>query len=216
MANVSRPWGFRAVRYFGGAAWNGQCQTYAFSAAQANDAYVGDVVQFDATNRTASLTDPFLPAAPFVQPVVAALTTAVFRGIVVGFYPEPEFNMVTSASLGLMYRKLSTLRYGLVVEDPFVIFEAEETGNSYVSTSNNGINKTADITYTAGSQVTGISAVVLNGASFQTAAARPFRALRYTQRIDNYAFVAADTNSRAHFDVLIANSDLAANAGFGA
>lgn len=214
MANVSRPWGLRPSRYFDGSAWNVQGQTYAFSASQANDAFVGDLVQFDSTNRTAALADPFLPALPFIQPVVAALTTNTFRGVIVGFYPEPEFNMTTTASLGLQYRKASTLRYGVVIDDVSVIFEAEETGNSYTSTSNNGIGKTVDISYTAGSTVTGISGVVLNG--FQTAAVRPLLAYRYTERVDNFNFTASDANSRAHFDVLIVNSDLIKNGSQGA
>lgn len=216
MANVSRPWGFRPVRFWDSSSYSGAGVTYAFSAAQANDAYVGDLVTFDTANRTASLADPFMPAVPFVKPVVAPLVTAVFRGFIAGFYPEPEYNMNTSASLGLMFRKASTLRYGVVAEDTAVIFEGEETGNSYVTAANNGVNKTADIVYVAGSQVTGISAVTIDATTFQTAAARPLRAWRYTERVDNFNFVAADANSRAHFDVMIANSDLAANSGFGA
>lgn len=216
MANVSRPWGFRPVRFWDSSDFTGLGVTYAFSASQANDAYVGDLAQFDTVNRTASLADPFMPALPFVKPVVAPLVAAVFRGFIIGFYPEPEFNMSTSASLGLNYRKASTLRYGIVAEDVSVIFEGEETGNSYVSTSNNGINKTADIVYAAGSQLTGISAVTIDATTFQTAAARPLRAWRYSERIDNFNFVPGDANSRAHFDVMIANSELAANGGFGA
>lgn len=216
MANVSRPWGFRPVKFWDSSDFNGAGFTYAFSASQANDAYVGDLAQFDTVNRTASLADPFLPALPFVKPVVAALTTALFRGFIIGFYPEPDFNMVTSASLGLMYRKASTLRYGIVAEDVSVLFEGEETGNSYITAANNGINKTADILYTAGSQVTGISAVTIDATTVQTAAARPLRLHNYAQRVDNFNFVAADANSRAHFDVMIANSELAANSGFGA
>lgn len=215
MANVSRPWGFRPVRYLGGAKWNGLTQTYAFSASQANDAFVGDVVRFDTTNRSGSLTDPYIPAVPFVQPVVAALTTNTIRGVIVGFLPQPEFNMTPSASLGVMYRVASTFRYAAVAEDPDVVFEAQESGNSYVTAANNGINKTADIAYTAGSTVTGVSATVIDGTSFQTAAVRPFRAHRYTERVDNFNFTASDVNSRAHWDVQIANSDLA-NANLGA
>lgn len=215
MANVSRPWGFRPSRYLTGSKWNAVTETYAFSAAQANDAYVGDVVRFDATNRSSAVVDNFVQLAPFVLPVVAAMTTVAYRGVVVGFYPEPEFNMAPTASLGTMYRKLSTFRYAAIMEDPDTILEAEETGNSYVSTSNNGINKTADIVYAAGSQVTGISGVTIDATTFQTAAVRPFRALRYTQRLDNFNFVAGDANSRAHWDLLIANTDLA-NANFGA
>lgn len=215
MANVSRPWGFRPERYLDGSKWNAITQTYAFSAAQANDAYVGDMVQFDATNRSSAIVDSFVQLCPFVLPVVTAITTAVFRGVIIGFYPQPEFNMSATASLGTMFRAASTFRYVMVEEDPAVIFEAEEVGNSYVSTSNNGINKTATIAYTAGSQVTGISAVTIDATTFQTAAVRPWRFHRYTQRVDNFNFVAGDANSRAHLDVQIANSDLA-NANTGA
>jgi hypothetical protein len=216
MANVSRPWGFRPVVFWNGNMWNAQTQVYAFSAAQANDAYVGDVVQFDNTNRTAALTDAYYPGVPLVKPVVAALTVNIFRGVIVGFLPQPYFVNTPTASLGTMFRAASTVRYVAVAEDVNVIFEAEETSNSYVTALNNGINKTADILYAAGSQVTGISAVTLDGTSFQTAAVRPWFAHRYTPRIDNFNFSAADVNSRAHFNVLIANSDLFKNGTLGA
>ena len=208
MANTSRIFGFRPVRYLGGAAYNGQAQTYGFSASDTNACFKGDVVAFDSTNRSTALTDVFVPGVQLVTAKVAAFTTGVFRGIAVGFYAQPEFSQSATASLGLLYRVASTARYGLVVDDPTVVFEVEESGNSYTSAASNGINKTTDIGYTAGSTITGISGVVIAGASFQTAAARPFRALRYTQRVDNFNFTSADASSRAHFDVIMANSDM--------
>lgn len=117
MANVSRPFGFRPTRYLNGAAWNAQASMYAFSASQANDAYKGDVVQFDATNRTAALTDPFLPGVPFVAPFVASITTTATRGVIVGFLPQPDFSNSPTATLGLQYRQASTARYVMVIED---------------------------------------------------------------------------------------------------
>jgi hypothetical protein len=208
MANIARPFGFRPERFLNAAPWNGQSNLYAFAAAAGGNAYKGDICQFDSTNRSTALTDVYAPGIQCITAPTAGVTTNAIRGVIVGFVPEPEFNQDIRASLGLMYRVASTARYAWVVDDYSVVFEVEEGGNSFVSATNNGINKTADITYTAGSQITGVSGVRIAGADFQTAAARPFRALRYTQRPDNFNFAAGETNSFAHMDVIIANSDL--------
>lgn len=207
--NTNRPQGFRASRYLDGNAYNGAAEMYAFSASQANNAFIGDAVKIDSTNRSTALTDRFQPGILFVAPIVAATTTTPIRGAIAGFVPEPEFNHTTTASLGLRYRVLSTARYVMVVHDYHVIFEGQEDGNSYTTAANNGLNKTADIAYTAGSTVTGISKSEWDSSDVQTAAGRPFRALKYTQREDNFGFVAADSVTYAKFDLLIANSDLA-------
>lgn len=208
MAQASHVFGFRPARFLDSSPYNGQTQLYGFSTSQANDAYKGDLVQFDATNRTLALTDRYYPALPVVKPVVAALTTNAFRGVIAGFIAEPEFSMVATASLGTMYRKASTLRYAFIVEDWSVVFEAEETGNGYTSASNNSINKVGDIAYVAGNQTTGISAIVLDASTVSVAAVKPFRYLRYTEKVDNFNWATTDTNSRAHYDVMINNSDL--------
>lgn len=208
MANTSRPFGFRPTRYPNGSPYNGAHNIYAFSASQANNAYVGDLVQIDTANRSTGVSDVYVPGVPLVKPVVAALTTNAYRGVIVGFVPQPEFSMSATASLGTMYRPASTTGYVMVVDDMDVSMEAEETGNTYTSASNNAINKVIDIAYTAGSQLTGISAVVVDAATVSVAAVKPFRVLRYTQRVDNFNFTASDTNSRAHLDLMINNSDL--------
>jgi hypothetical protein len=179
-----------------------------FAAAQANDAYIGDIVQIDATNRSSGVADVYVPGIPAVKPVVAALTTSSYRGVIAGFIVQPEFSMVATASLGTMYRILSTLRYAMIVDDPYVVFEVEEVGNSYTTALNNAVNKVVDITYTAGSQTTGVGQTQMDATTVSTVAVKPFRVLRYTQRIDNFNFVAADANSRAKFDLLMNNSDL--------
>lgn len=200
MANVSRPSGLRPERYLNGAIWNGQAQLYYFHASQANDAYIYDLAQFDSTNRTNGTTDNYVPGIPAAQPVVAALTTSAWRGVIVGFVVQPDFSMSVTASLGLKYRQASTARYGWIVDDPNVIYQAQETNGPQA----NALNKTCDITYAAGSQTTGVSKTVINTASFQTAAVRPLRALRYSFNIDNDL-----TSANPRWDVLNANSDLA-------
>lgn len=208
MANNSHIFGFRPARYLSGSPFNGQSQMYGFSTSQANDAYKGDLVKFDDTNRTLALTDAYYPGLPLVKPVVAAMTTTSFRGVIAGFVAQPEFSMTATDSLGTMYRLASTKRYVWIMEDPYVVFEAEESGNGYTSTTVNSINKVGDIAYTAGSTLTGISKVVLDATTVSVAAVKPFRYLRYTAKVDNFNFVAADGSSRAHYDVMINSSDL--------
>lgn len=212
-SNTNRPNGFRPVRYLDSSPYNGAMNLYGFSTSQANNAYVGDLMQFDATNRATSLTDAYKPGIPLAKPVVSAVTTTAVRGVIVGFVPQPEFNMSTSASLGLMYRVAGTARYAMVCDDYSVVFEAQEDANGWVSASNNNIGKTADIAYAAGSTTTGISGAQVSSTG-QATNPRPFKYLNYSQRVDNFGFTASDTTSYAKFDLLIANSDLAqANVG---
>lgn len=211
-SNVNRPQGFKPSRYLDGSPWNGATTLYGFSASQANDAYLYDACQIDTTNRAIAITDVYAPGIPVIKPAVATLTTNAFRGIIAGFVPSPEFNNVATASLGLQYRAASTARYALVVDDAAVIFVAQEAGQAYVDNTNNGVNKTSDLTYAAGSTITGLSGAYLNTPA--TSGVKAFRILRYTQTPDNFGFVAADNPSYAKFDVMIANSDLAqANVG---
>lgn len=207
--NVNRPFGFRPVRYRSGAKYNGLTQLYGYSASQANNVYVGDLLQFDNTNRTVALTDTLAPGMPFAKPVVSAVTTTAVRGVATGFLPQPFFSMSGTASLGLMYRVASTARYGYVVDDYDVVFEAQEDDNDYVSSTDNSVGKVGDIAYTAGNQTTGVSKAELDSSDFTTGSARPFKVLNYSQRPDNFGFVAADTDSYAKEDCMIINSDLA-------
>lgn len=202
MANVNRPMGFRPLRYRNGSEWNAQTNMYAYSASNSVASYIYDLVSFDSTNRTNSLTDPFMPGLPFVASVAGDATTAAQRGVVVGFLPEPEFNMTVTASLGLKYRVGSTLRYGMVVDDPNVIFEAQEEAGGYTSASNNFIGKAIGTDYVAGSTTTGVSACTIKSSDSQTAAVRPWKVLRFVPRIDNFNFTAAENPTYAKYEIL--------------
>jgi len=205
--NVTRPSGFKPLRYLSGADWNGQSQTYAFSSSNSAACYKYDLVIFDSSNRTAPLTD-WMPALPFVASAAADVTTAAQRGVVVGFLPEPEFSMSGTASLGLMYRVGSTNRWANVVDDPSVIFEAEEEAGGYTSASNNFIGKAIGTDYVAGSTVTGVSKATIKSSDSQTAAVRPFKVLRFVPRPDNFGFAAADNPTYAKYEILPFNFDL--------
>lgn len=200
MANVSRPWGLKPERYLDGSPWNGMTNLYFMAATQANDAYIYDLVNFDTVGRTNGAVDNYVPGLACVKPIVAALTTTAWRGVVVGFVVQPDFNMSVTASLGLKYRQASTARYVWVADDPNVIYQAQESAGPAAT----ALNKTVDITYTAGSQTTGVSKVQLDSAGFQTAAVRPLRAYKYVSNVDNDI---ASANVR--WEVITANWDLA-------
>ncbi len=211
MANLSRIAGFRPVRSIDSNPYMGSSTLYGVSASDATAMFVGDLVKVDSTNRSTAIADVYAPLIPFITVTGGTITTTVYRGVAVGFLPEPEFSNTGRASLGLYYRLASTARYAFVVDDPSVIFEAEESGtNSYVSASNNAINKLLDITATAGSTTTGISQYTLTGAAGGATTNKPFRVLRGTQRPNNFLSAAADTSPFWHWDVLMANSDLSA------
>lgn len=211
MANLSRIRGFVPMRSIDSNPYFGNTNLYAFSTSEGTATFVGDVVKVDTTNRSTAITDPGYPMIPLVQATGGTITTSVYRGVVVGFLPEPEFTNSGRASLGLYYRLASTARYVLVVDDPSVIFEAEESGtNSYVSASNNPINKLLDITATAGSTTTGLSQYTLTGAAGGATTNKPFRVLRATQRVNNFLSAASDTSPFWHWDVLMANNDYSA------
>lgn len=206
--NTNRPMGFRPLRYRNGADWNGQSQTYAFSASNSAACYKYDLVVFDSSNRTDSLASSYMPGLPFVASAAADVTTAAQRGVVVGFLPEPEFSMSGTASLGLMYREASTHRWANVVDDPNVIFEAQEEAGGYTSASNNFIGKVIGTDYVAGSTTTGVSAATIKSADSQTAAARPWKVLRFVPKPDNFGFAAADNPTYAKYEILPFNWDL--------
>lgn len=206
--NVDRPSGFKPLRYRNGADWNGQSQTYAFSASNSAACYKYDLVVFDSTNRTDSLVDSFMPGLPFVASAAADVTTAAQRGVVVGFLPEPEFSMSGTASLGLMYRVASTHRWANVIDDPDVIFEAQEETGGYTTASNNFIGKAIGTDYVAGSTITGVSKATIKSSDAVTNAVRPWKVLRFVPRPDNFGFVAADNPTYAKYELLPFSWDL--------
>lgn len=209
MANISHLFGFRPTSSLLNAQYDGLTHLYGFSASDATAAFKGDTVKIDTTYRSTALSDAYAPGIPLITVTGATITTTVFRGVIAGFVPQPEFSQTATASLGTMYRLASTARYAWVVDDPFVIYEVQESGtNSYTSASSNGINKLIDITAGAGNTTTGISGYSVTGSTVATTN-KPFRILRLNQRVDNWNSTASDTTPNWRWDVMMANSDLA-------
>jgi hypothetical protein len=110
--------------------------------------------------------------------------------------------MSVSASLGLKYRVASTVRYAMVIDDPDVIFEAQEETGGYTTAANNFIGKAIGTDYVAGSSTTGVSACTIKSSDSQTAAVRPFKVLRFVPKPDNFGFAAADNPTYAKYEIL--------------
>jgi hypothetical protein len=202
MANTSRPFGFRPSGFISGAPFNGQGMLHYAHASDSTDIYIQDVVKVDTTNRSSSATDGYAWGIPAVTAYTGTITTGVIRGIVAGVLPQPEFSQSATASLGLRYRTASTARYLWIITDPSVLFEVEEAGTMGIA----GINKSTDLSYTAGNTTTGLSKSQVSSTVATTQ--KPFRVIRASQRVNN-----EPANANARWEVITTNSDLLPAAG---
>lgn len=144
MANVNAPFGLRPVSTLTGAPWNGQARVYTSLASYGTAIYVGDpVVDAGTTTLNADGT--------YTKDVQLAATTDVITGVVIA--------VIADTRDSLPYRAANTLRRLLVVDDPNVIFEAQEATGGGLAAADLGFN----ISFNAGtpSTVTGRSGLTL-------------------------------------------------------
>jgi len=185
MANVNKPNGFSPVEsLLGVGGWNEQGRVYAIPTSDTSNSYaIGDVVM------SASGSDS--NGVRYVQKWGGATTTSAMPlGIVVGVrVADPGVSLVgTSLSLENTFIAAGTrsnVRYLYVVDDPFVLFEAQfdATGATQAQLSmNSGVTIVANQTNLSPSVP--YSTLVLAGAPAVTATL-PIRLLGAVQRIDN-------------------------------
>lgn len=177
MANVDRPFGLRPVAHLDGSPFNGKFNTYLVPASDATAMYVGDPVKSGGTAGAAG-TIVYGQNCEGMATVATAAAGNTLRGVVIGFSP-------LQSNLETLHRAASTARLAYVVDSPDVIFEIQsDDGGAALALIDVGEN--ADILYTAGSAVTGRSAVELDS-STHTAATAQLRILGFAQRVDNEA-----------------------------
>jgi hypothetical protein len=177
MANTDRAFGMRPVKHLDGSPWNGQVSTYYVPASDGTAIYVGDPVKSGGTSGAAGTVVYGMSVEGMATVAVAAAGDAL-RGVVVGFSP-------LQSNLETLHRAASTARLAYVVDSPDVVFEIQsDDGGAASAIADTGEN--ADILYTAGSAVTGRSAVELDSSSHITATAQ-LRILGAVQRTDNEA-----------------------------
>lgn len=180
MANLNLPKGFSPVGNLLGAKWNEQGRLYAIASDASNTYAIGDVVMSAASSDANGV--------PYVTKWGGATTTSALPlGIIVGIrVADPGVSLVgNSLSLEKSYIGLSAgTRYVYVVDDPFVLFEAQFDSTAIAVTD---LHKNAAATITANQTGLSISSpfssTVLTAPA--TTATLPIRLLGAVQRSDN-------------------------------
>lgn len=185
MALLNRPRGFEPVGNLLGSKWNEQGRLYAIPTSDTTNSYaIGDVVM------TAAGSDS--NGVPYVQKWGGATTTSALPlGIVVGIrVADPGVSLVgNSLSLeNASWFRAGTrtaVRYVYVVDDPFVLFEAQFDATGVTAAN---LHRNAAVTISAADQTSlamssPLSDMVLTGAAIT--ATLPVRLLGAVQRPEN-------------------------------
>jgi hypothetical protein len=182
MANTNRVNGFRPVKHLNGAPYNGMFNKYVVAAADATAIYVGDLVKTDGAGDLVT----GLPT------VTRAAATNVVRGVVVGFEPDP-----TALNVPL-YRAASTRRIVYVADNPDLIFEAQEDGDTTpIAVASIGLNASM-ISTSGGDTITGSSGMQIDSTSASTTATLELKLLGTVPRADNEVITAGQAYTRWH------------------
>ena len=195
MANVNRVNGFRPVRYLNGAPWNGQANKYIVPAGDGTALFVGDLVKLATDGSNEGYTA-----------VIQAAAGDACIGVVVGFEVVP-------GSLDTpQYRAASTKRVVLVADDPNLIFEAQEDGDTDpLETADIGLN--VNFIVAAGSTVTGASGMQIDSTTHNTTATLPLRLLGLSQNVGNENVLSAGGQAYTRWEVKINNHQLGSHTG---
>lgn len=182
MANTNRPNGFSPVKsLLGSGSFNEKGNLYAIANDASNTYAIGDVVM------TAASADA--NGVPYVTKWGGATTTSALPlGIIVGFATPPVGTSLQGTSLTLEKQWIGLsagTQYVYVVDDPFVVFEAQFDSTAVAVTNlhqNAAVTVTADATATL-SQAAPYSGTVLTGPA--VTATLPIRLMGAVQRPDN-------------------------------
>jgi len=183
MANQNGYYGFRPVQVQG-AAYNGQGQNeYAIGNGEASAIYQGDPVVLLANGNID------------VGSSAGAELIGIFNGC---FYTDPTTSKPTWSKYYPGGIAASDI-VAYVIDDPNVVFEVK------VDDANAGqaqVGSNANIaTYSAGSTISGISNVALDGSSFTTNAGANFRVVALSTDVDNNDYTAANAAIRVKINL---------------
>lgn len=162
MANTNAPSGFRVVQVGAGSGHQAGVNLYYIPATDATATFVGDLVSLTGAGDATGV------------PAVIAATAAGddIVGVVVGFMADPT-------RLDLKHRLASTARYAFVADAAEVILEAQDSGTTAAA----DVGQTIQPSFgTAGSGVTGVSGMQLDGTTKNTTNTHMFKIIRVVQR----------------------------------
>ena len=177
MANSDSPTGLTPIRHANGAPYNGAFKEYYVPSTYATALFVGDPVIVTGTANTAG----YKGNAPGTLPEInkaAAAGSAYISGVIVGFEPLPT-------DLTKIHNPASTERIVYVADDPDLVFEIQEDGDT-TPLAATSVSANADLIYThAGSTATGKSGAELDSTTIDTTATLQLKVKRLVNRVNN-------------------------------
>src|SRR5215469_11867831 len=123
MSSVSRINGFRPAKYLNGAPWNGASNVYFIPASNGTAVFTGDPVKLGGDARAASGVATVIPLAAATDIPLGIVVGMLFTGMGDTTNMPPVNDLNTP-----VYRRASTDRYVLVVDDPQVVYEVQFAG----------------------------------------------------------------------------------------
>lgn len=182
MANTNLVNGFRPVKYLSGAKWNGQARPYVIAAGDGTATFIGDFVKLAGG----------LDEATGLPTVVQATASGAVVGAIVGM--EPDFGDAMGSSWFMfkgsvdldvpIYRRASTRRVVWVADDPNLLFEGQEDGDSD-PLEEEDISLNVDFIVGSGSTTTGASGMQIDSSSHSATATVPLKLMEVVRRVDN-------------------------------
>jgi hypothetical protein len=158
MANTDAAFGFKPVGHALGLDWTQCVNPYYFAAGESTATFKYDLVSLAGSSDT-------LGEYPTIAQTAAA---GAILGVVIGFSNTPYISADVT-NLARKYRPASTAMYGWVVDDPFVIYEAQEdSADNDMDADMVGL--ATDIAVGSGDTTTGISAMELDSSDTATGA----------------------------------------------
>jgi hypothetical protein len=205
MPNIDAPKGFTPVRMLDGSPYAGPDMLVAFLAADATATFIGDVVKIGAASGVAGvfINGYDTEGMPTAVRATSGTTGQDILGVVTGFLPDPN-------SLNTKHRAASTNRIGLVAPAQGVVFEIQEDADTTPLTAAM-MNMNAAFLLTAGSAVTGLSAMEIDSSTQAVTATLPLRLLGLVKRPDNAFNTGGSNVDQAKFEVVFNTYNFAPN-----
>lgn len=172
MANVDKPSGLTPIGTLSGADYHGLLRRVVFAVGDTVACFIGDRVKLTGTVDATGM-------IPVVARADATATDAAI-GVLVGLDIDPT----DEGSLTKLHRVAETARTGMIAMGGDILYSIQEdsVGNS-IEITEAGLN--CELTTTAGSTVTGISAVELDSTSAATSSALAVRLHHLIDAPDN-------------------------------
>lgn len=170
MANANRPTGLSPVKTLTGAPWNGQANLYSIAAAYASALAIGDPVVSSGTADAAG-----------IPGIALAADTGAIRGVIVGLGVKPLIANPANLDSTIRPANAPDEWYALVVDDPNVIFEVQDSGGTALAAADTGLNTNL----VSGANNGFVSGWTVDGADKATTSTLQVKLLGLAQRTDN-------------------------------